>query len=229
MQKAKIEEDFTEKARLVQMELEKEREKAKSEKEKYETEKAKLEHERKKLEQLQLEIQEREERISTPITVTKTSTDSDKDLNSSEVAAANHISQHSSSSSLVDPSNTSFDLVTGTADTNVAGFVNHVHPGSELHETLHGQATAMTNTQLLETEKQLVFEQERLDAMQQELSEKMSNNHTKVDSSQLMYLLNERKKVDEQQILLEKAKFSAENKERYITKSACKIFVILAV
>ena len=208
MQKTKIEEDFTEKARLVQMELEKEREKAKSEKEKYETEKAKLEHERRKLEQLQLEIQEREERISTPVNVAKTS---DKDLNSTEVATTNHISQHSSSS-VVNPSNASFDIVTGTAATNVAGVVNHVHPGSELHETLHGQATAVTNPQLLE--KQLVFEQERLDSMQQELSEKISDNHTTVDSSQVMYLLNERKKVDEQHILLEKAKFSAESKER---------------
>jgi len=214
MQKAKIEEDFTEKARLVHLELEKEREKAKSEKEKYETEKAKLEHERKKLEQLQLEIQEREERISTPVTVIKTFTNSDQDLNSSEPSSANHTSQHSSSSSLVDPRNTSPDLVIGTAATNIAGIVNHISPGSELHETLHGQATAVTNTQLLETEKQLVFELEKLNSMQQELSEKISANHSTVDSSQLMYLLNERKRVDEQQILLEKAKFSAENKER---------------
>ena len=128
------------------MELEKEREKAKSEKEKYETEKAKLEHERKKLEQLQLEIQEREERISTPVNVAKTSTDSDKDLSRSEVPTISHVSHRSSSSSVVDASS---DIVISTAATNVAGVVNHVHPGSELHETLHGQATAVMNTELL--------------------------------------------------------------------------------
>ena len=210
MQKAKIEEDFIEKARLVQVELEKEREKAKSEKEKYETEKAKLEHERKKLEQLQLEIQEREERISTPVNVAKTSTDSDKDLSRSEVPTISHVSHRSSSSSVVDASS---DIVISTAATNVAGVVNHVHPGSELHETLHGQAMAVMNTELLETEKQLVFEQGRLNSMQEELNGKLSANHSAIDS-QLMYLLNERKRVNEQQLLLEKAKFSAENKER---------------
>ena len=82
MQKLKIEEDFSEKTLLVQLELNEEQERAESEKQKYKNEKAKLEQEHKKIEQMQMEIQEQGEHIAAPANINKHSFNFNKPLNS---------------------------------------------------------------------------------------------------------------------------------------------------
>jgi len=228
MQKLKIEQDFAEKAKLVQLELEREREKAKSEKEKYETEKAKLEHERKKLEQLQMEIWEREERNSTPINISKHSSISNNSLNASNTDKSLNTDRdlnetsavvHQSMSTASEPITVSHDLVTDNMAATVLGASNSEQYGLKLHENIHGlqQAPTLTNSELLEREKQLLLQQEKLDAMQAQLNGKMSGNHMALDSNastEIRQFLTEKDKIEQQRLLLEKAKFSAESKER---------------
>ena len=227
MQKLKIEQDFAEKAKLVQLELEREREKAKSEKEKYENEKAKLEHERKKLEQLKMEIQEREERNATVLNVTSNSNNSlnndksvntdksDKDVNSTFTITHPTVSSvHPTASSI---SITSKPMKTSHSAT-VLGVSSNEQVSLELHESIHSleQTPALTNTELLEREKQLLLQQEKLDAMQAQLNGKLSGNDKAQDSntSEILQFVTEKEKFEQQRILLERAKFSAESKER---------------
>lgn len=232
MQKSKIEEDFAEKARLVQLELEREREKAKSEKEKYETEKAKLEHERKRLEQLQIEIWEREERNTTPVNINKSSSNpdislcddkstnvdgalsankSDQDLK--ETAIVHHHEEVSNDGTASRTVSESDHMLDSTA-TTVLGVGNDEH-SSEFHENIHGlqQTATLTDAELLEREKQLLLQQERLDALQ---NGKLSANHTTLDSNtpEILQFLTEKEKIEQQRLLLEKAKFLAESKAR---------------
>ena len=237
MQKLKIEQDFAEKAKLVQVELEREREKAKSEKEKYENEKAKLEHERKKLEQLKMEIQEREERNATALIVNKPLTDDsdnslnidksvntpDKDVNNTSTITHPTVSTevHSSASSVSTTStsvNASHGLVTNNMAATVLTVSSNEQVGLELHESIHSleQTPAITNTELLEREKQLLLQKEKLDAMQAQLNGKLSGSDKARDgsTSEILQFVTEKEKLEQQRILLERAKFSAESKER---------------
>lgn len=237
MQKLKIEQDFAEKARLVQLELEKEREKAKSEKEKFETEKdkietekakietekAKLEHERKKLEQLRIEIREREERNATPVNIINSNSDdsNDKSLNSDKPLCTDKDLNNTSSSSVSTaskPATASHDPVANSASSTVLSVSKNELASSELHESIHSSqdTPSLTNSELLEREKQLLLQQERLDAMQAQLNGKLSSNHLILDSntSEVLQFVSEREKNEQQKLLLEKAKFSAESKER---------------
>ena len=207
MQKLKIEEDFAEKALLVQIELEEEREKAKSEKEKYENEKAKLEQERKKLEQLQIEIQERGERITTPVNLNKHSSNSDISLNNDK-------------SINIGRSNSKKDLNSGLVTDKMATTVLSVSGNSEqassgLHESIHGsqQTSTLTSAEMVEREKQLLLQKEKLEAMQAQLNGKLSGN-LDGDNSEILQFVAEKEKIEQQRILLERAKFSAESKER---------------
>lgn len=205
MQKLKIEEDFAEKALLVQLELEKERERAEAEKKKYENEKAKLEQERKKLEQLQMEIQERGEQTVTPANVNKHSSNFNKSLNNDK----SHNSPSSSNNGLVrDKMATTVLSVSSNSEQASAG----------LHESIHGsqQTSTLTSAELVEREKQLLLRQEKLDAMQAQLNGKLSGNHMALDSdnSEILQFVAEKEKIEQQRILLERAKFSAESKER---------------
>ena len=239
MQKLKIEQDFAEKAKLVQLELEREREKAKSEKEKYENEKAKLEHERKKLEQLKLEIREREERNANAVSVNKLTSNSDNSLNNDKsvntnksdidlnntstnthplVSTTNLHSAASSVSITSQPVNASHGLVTNNMAATVWGVSSNEQVGLELHESIHSleQTPALTDTELLEREKQLLLQREKLDAMQAQLNGKSSGIDKAQDSStsEILQFVTEKEKLEQQRILLERAKFSAESKER---------------
>ena len=238
MQKLKIEQDFAEKANLVQQELEREREKAKSEKEKYENEKAKLEHERKKLEQLQMEIQEREERNATAVSANKHNSNSDisinndksvntdksdKDLNNTSTithptVCTNVHPPTSNTVSTTSEPNASQSLVTDNMAAAVLGVSSNEQVSSELHESIHSleQAPALTNTESLEREKQLLLQQEKLDAMQAQLNGKLSGSNMAQDgsTSEILQFVTEKEKIEQQRILLERAKFSAESKER---------------
>ena len=230
MQKLKIEQDFAEKAKLVQLELEREREKAKSEKEKYENEKAKLEHERKKLEQLKMEIREREERNATALNVNKLtdncliidkSVNPDKDVNNTSTITHPTVSTnvHPSASSVnitSTPVNASHGLVTNNMAATVLGVSGNEQVSLELHESIHSleQTPAITNTELLERERQLLLQKEKLDAMQAQLNGKLSGNNKAQDTSEILQFVTEKEKLEQQRILLERAKFSAESKER---------------
>ena len=211
MQKLKIEEDFAEKALLVQLELEKERERAQSEKQKYENEKAKLEQERKKLEQLQMEIQERGEQITTTANINKHSSNFNKSLNSGK--SINTDKSYNS------PSSKNNGLVTDKmAATVLSVSSNSEQATAGLHESIHGsqQTSTLTSAELVEREKQLLLQQEKLDAMQAQLNGKLSGNHMALDSdnSEILQFVAEKEKIEQQRILLERAKFSAESKER---------------
>lgn len=216
MQKLKIEEDFAEKAKLVQLELEKEREKAKSEKEKYETEKAKLEHERKKLEQLQMEIWEREERNVTPV---NNKHPSNSDISLSSDIGVNNKSLNVKSSSKNLSATTTDSVISSSATHNATATLLSINTSEqaslELHESIHSlqQPPTPTSSELLKREKQLVLQEERLKAMQAQLNGKSSGNRTG-STSEVLQFLTEKEKVEEQKVLLEKAKFSAESKER---------------
>lgn len=230
MQKLKIEQDFAEKAKLVQLELEREREKAKFEKEKYENEKAKLEHERKKLEQLKMEIREREERNATALNVNKLTDNSlniDKSLNTDKDVNNTSTTTHPTVSTNVHPSansasitsapvNASPGLVTNNMAGTVLGVSSNEQVSLELHESIHSleQTPAVTNTELLEREKQLLLQKEKLDAMQAQLNGKLSGNDKAQDTSEILQFVTEKEKLEQQRIMLERAKFSAESKER---------------
>lgn len=232
MQKAKIEEEFSEKALLVQMELEQEREKAKSEKEKYENEKVKLEHERKKLKKLQMEIWGREGQNANPIDANKHSSNpnyplnskklknTDKSLNANDPLSSNKDSNDSPSGSPDIPSNpistSSQGLVTGNMSTTVLNVSSKEQAASsEMHESIHSlqQAPVLTNTELVEREKQLLLRQEKLDAMQAQLNGKLSGNQD-TNASDVLQFISEKDNIEQQRILLERAKFSADSKER---------------
>ena len=235
MQKLKIEQDFTEKAKLVQLELEREREKAKSEKEKYENEKAKLEHERKKLKQLQMEIWEREERNATALSTAKTTSNAGNSSNDDESVNIDKSNETLHNTSIIiDPListdihpavnttsklvNTSRSLATDNMAATVIGVTNNEQISSELHESIHSSepTPALTNTELLEREKQLLLQKEKLDAMQAQLNGKLSGSVVAHDSntSDMLQFVTEKERLEQQRILLERAKFSSESKER---------------
>ena len=232
MQKLKIEQDFAEKAKLVQLELEREREKAKSEKEKYENEKAKLEYERKKLEQLQMEIWEREERNAAVLSATNTISSSSNN-NESVNTEKSHKPLHNTSI-VTDPLvsadihaavnttsklvNTTHSLATENMAVTVLEVANNEQVSSEFHESIHSSepTPAPTNTELLERERQLLLQKEKLDAMQAQLNGKLSGSVVAHDSntSDILKFVTEREKLEQQRTLLERAKFSSESKER---------------
>ena len=214
MQKLKIEEDFAEKTLLIQLKLEEDRERAESAKQKYENENAKLEQEHKKLEQLQMEIQERGEQIAAPANINKHSSNFSKPLNNDKSTSANK--PYNSSSSKKDFNN-------GFVTDKMTATVLSVSSNSEqatvgLHESISSlqQTSTLTSTELVEREKQLLLRQEKLDAMQVQLSGKLSGNHIALDSdnSEILRFVAEKEKIEQQRILMERAKFSAESKER---------------
>ena len=87
-----------------------------------------------------------------------------------------------------------------------------------LHEGILGSqhASTLTSAKLVEQEKQLLLQQEKLDAVQAQLKGKLSGNQMALDSdnSEILQFIAEKEKIEQQRILLERAKLSEESKER---------------